>query len=187
MDLEQFNSRIRADNRVRAGSDLHEFMIRAAEDAKKEIVRMTRVYFPQSGIRRAVSRIIGKKIDNSVTIFTPFYTDFGLNLDLGKDVFINSGCCFQDQGGITIGDGTLIGHQVVIATINHDPDPDKRADMILEPVVIGRNVWIGSHATILPGVTIGDGAIIAAGAVVNEDVEERTMVGGVPARFIKKV
>ena len=148
---------------------------------------MTRIYNGPGGIRRSVSKMIGKKVDKSVTIFTPFYSDFGMNITLGEDIFINSGCCFQDQGGITIGDGTLIGHQVVIATINHDPDPDKRADMILEPVVIGRNVWIGSHATILPGVTIGDGAIIAAGAVVNEDVEERTMVGGVPARFIKRV
>lgn len=187
MNLEQFNSRIRADNRVKAGSDLHEFMMKAAEDAKKEIVRMNRVYIAPGGIRRAVSRIIGKKIDPSVTVFTPFYTDFGMNIDLGKDVFINADCCFQDQGGITIGDGTLIGHQVVIATINHDLDPEKRGDMILEPVVIGRNVWIGSHATILPGVTIGDGAVIAAGAVVNKDVEARTVVGGVPAKFIKKV
>jgi acetyltransferase-like isoleucine patch superfamily enzyme len=187
MNLEQFNSRIRADNRVKAGSDLHEFMIDAAEDAKKEIIRMTRVYNGPSGVRRSVSRIIGKKVDKSVTIFTPFHTDFGMNITLGENVFINADCCFQDQGGITIGDGTLIGHQVVIATINHDPDPAKRGDMVLEPVVIGKNVWIGAHATILPGVTIGDGAIVAAGAVVNRDVAERTMVGGVPAKFIKNV
>jgi acetyltransferase-like isoleucine patch superfamily enzyme len=187
MNLEQFNSRIKADNYVRAGSDLHEFMIEAAEDAMKEITCMTRIYNGPGGRRKSISRIIGKKVDGSVTIVLPFHTDFGLNITLGKDVSIDSGCCFQDAGGITIGDGTRIGPQVVITTVNRDEDPGRRGDMVLAPVAIGKNVWIGPHATILPGVTVGDGAIIAAGAVVDEDVGERTMVGGVPARLVKKV
>ena len=102
-------------------------------------------------------------------------------------MFINSGCCFQDQGGIEIGDGTLIGHQVVIATLNHDPDPEKRGDMFPRPVKIGAKVWIGSHATLLPGVTVGEGAIAAAGAVVTRDVPPRSVVAGVPARVIKSI
>ena len=102
-------------------------------------------------------------------------------------MFINSGCCFQDQGGIEIGDDCLIGHQVVIATLNHDPTPDRRKSMISAPVRIGRNVWIGSHATILPGVTVGDDAIIAAGAVVTKDVPAGTIAAGVPAKTIKRI
>ena len=105
---------------------------------------------------------------------------------MGTNVFINSCCCFQDQGGIVIGDGSLVGHCVVIATINHDPNPARRGDEYLKPVTIGKNVWIGSHATILPGVTIGDGAIVAAGAVVTKDVPVGAAVGGVPARVIKE-
>ena len=97
------------------------------------------------------------------------------------------GCKFQDQGGITIDEGALIGHNVVLATINHDLDPAKRQSMIYAPIHIGKNVWIGANATVLAGVTIGDGAVVAAGAVVTKDVEPNTIVGGVPAKVIKKI
>lgn len=109
------------------------------------------------------------------------------NITVGKNVFINSGCRFQDQGGITIGDGVLIGHNVVLATLNHDVDPSKRSNMYPAPITIGCNVWIGANATVVPGVTIGDGAIIAAGAVVTKDVPANVIVGGVPAKTIKKI
>ena len=97
------------------------------------------------------------------------------------------GCKFQDQGGITIDEGALIGHNVVLATLNHMVDPELRAGMTSAPIHIGKNVWIGANATVLAGVTIGDGAIVAAGAVVTKDVAPRTIVGGVPARFIKAI
>ncbi|MDE6691318.1 MAG: sugar O-acetyltransferase, partial [Clostridia bacterium] len=111
--------------------------------------------------------------------------DYVLNITVGKNVFINSGCCFQDQGGIEIGDNVLIGQQVVIATLDHDLNPEKRANMLPASVKIGNCVWVGAHATILSGVTIGDGAVIAAGAVVTKDVPANTVVGGVPAKIIK--
>ena len=88
---------------------------------------------------------------------------------------------------MTLGDGCLVGHNVVFATLNHDVDPARRAVMYPAPIVVGRDVWIGSNATILRGVTIGDGAIIAAGAVVTKDVPPRTVVGGIPARPIRTV
>ena len=115
------------------------------------------------------------------------YASFDGSADDDIAVFINAGCCFQDQAGITFGDGALIGHQVVIATLNHDLDPDNRASMIPAPVVIGKNVWIGSHATVLAGVTVGDNSVIAAGAVVTKDVPPSVVVAGVPARVIKKL
>lgn len=132
-----------------------------------------------------LERLTGRPVPASVMLFPPFTTDCGKNLRLGERVFLNSGCRFQDQGGITIGDDALVGHNVVIATLNHDPDPDLRAATIPRPVVVGSRVWIGANATILPGVTIGDGAVVAAGAVVTKDVPARTVVGGVPARVIK--
>ncbi len=95
------------------------------------------------------------------------------------------GCKFQDQGGIYIGDGALIGHNVVLATLNHAMSPSRRGTMVPAPIRIGKNVWIGSNAAILPGVTIGDGAIVAAGAVVTRDVPENAIVGGVPAKVIR--
>ena len=110
-----------------------------------------------------------------------------LNIINGSIKEMNSCCQFQDQGGITIGDGTLVGPKTVIATLNHHMSPNKRANLIPKPVVIGKNVWIGANATILPGVTIGDGAVIAAGAVVSKDVEANIVVGGVPAKLIKHI
>ena len=97
------------------------------------------------------------------------------------------GCKFQDQGGIYIGDDTLIGHNVVLATLNHAKSPMDRSTMIPAPIHIGKRVWIGSNATILPGVTIGDGAIVAAGAVVTKDVPENTIVSGIPAKAMRTI
>ena len=108
-------------------------------------------------------------------------------IDAGKDVFINSGCHFQDQGGIIIEDGSFIGHNVVLATINHDLDPANNRKNHYAPITIESHVWIGSNATILPGVTIGEWAAVAAGAVVIKDVPPYTVVGGVPARVLKTV
>ena len=144
-------------------------------------------YHTPEEIREIMGRLIGKKVDDSFRMFPPFYTDFGKNITIGKDVFINSGCHFQDQGGIQIGDGALIGHNVVLATINHDLNPEENRKNHYAPITIGAHVWIGSNVTILPGVTLGDWAVVAAGAVVTQDVPPRTVVGGVPAKVLKVI
>lgn len=137
--------------------------------------------------RELFSKLIGKELSDDFRVFPPFTTDFGKNIHIGRNVFINSGCRFQDQGGIYIGDNVLIGHNVVLATLNHEENPQRRGNLCPAPIKIANDVWIGSNATILPGVTIGEGAIIAAGAVVTKDVEENSIVGGVPAKFIRKI
>ena len=144
-------------------------------------------YHTPEELRELMERLTGKKIDASFHLFPPFYTDFGKNISFGKDVFINSGCHFQDQGGITIGDGSLIGHNVVLATINHDLDPKNNRKNHYAPITIGNHVWIGSNATILPGVTIKDWSVVAAGAVVTKDVPSYTVVGGIPAKVLKTI
>ena len=146
----------------------------------------TKYHTPEE-LREIMGRLIGKQVDRSFRMFPPFYTDFGKNITIGKDVFINSGCHFQDQGGIEIGNGALIGHNVVLATINHDLNPKENRKNHYAPIKIGAHVWIGSNATILPGVTIGDWAVVAAGAVVTQDVPTMTVVGGVPAKVLKVV
>lgn len=156
-------------------------------EAQKITMELNTKYHEFEERRKLFSELINQELDEGFRVFTPFYTDFGKNIHLGKNVFINSDCKFQDQGGITIGDDTLIGHNVVMATLNHEEDPERRANLIAAPINIGKKVWIGSNATILPGVTIGDGAIIAAGAVVTKDVEARTIVAGVPAKFVRKI
>ncbi len=126
-------------------------------------------------------------MDKTFGLFPPFYTDCGKNITVGKNVFINSGCKFQDQGGITIGDDTLIGHNVVLATLNHGIAPEERHDLFPAPIHIGKNVWIGANAVVLPGVAIGDHAVIAAGAVVTKDVPANAVVGGIPAKVIRSI
>ncbi len=157
------------------------------QEAIRISMELDNQYHTPEEIREIMGRLTGKKVDESFRLFPPFYTDFGKNITIGRDVFINSGCHFQDQGGITIGDGSLIGHNVVLATINHDLSPLNNRENHYAPIVIEDHVWIGSNATILPGVMIGRWAVVAAGAVVTKDVEEFTVVGGVPAKEIRKV
>jgi acetyltransferase-like isoleucine patch superfamily enzyme len=150
-------------------------------------MEMNTAYHTPEELREIMGRLIGKKVDDTFRLFPPFYTDFGKNITIGKNVFINSGCHFQDQGGITIGDNSLIGHNVVLATINHDLEPENNRKNHYAPIMLGKHVWIGSNATVLAGVTIGDWAVVAAGAVVTKDVPAYTVVGGVPAKVLKTV
>jgi acetyltransferase-like isoleucine patch superfamily enzyme len=136
-------------------------------------------------IRLRLGEIIGIDIHETTTVFAPFYTNFGKFLTIGKRVFINHACSFLDMGGITIEDDVLIGPKVNLITENHPLDPADRRALICKPIVIKRNVWIGAGSTVLPGVTIGENAVVAAGAVVSKDVPANTVVGGIPARQIK--
>jgi len=138
-------------------------------------------------IRKRLSEIIDTTIDESTTVFAPFFTNFGQFIQIGKNVFINHACSFLDMGGITIEDDVLIGPKVNLITENHPLDPLDRRALICRPIVIKRNAWIGAAATILPGVTIGENAVVAAGAVVSKDVAANTIVGGIPAKLIKTI
>ena len=133
------------------------------------------------------AKITAKPVGKNLRIETPFYTDFGKNITVGDDVFINAGCKFQDQGGVYIGDETFIGHNVVLATLDHDIDPAKRYMLHAAPIRIGKRVWIGSNVVITKGVTIGDNSVIAAGAVVTKDIPANVVAGGVPAKVIKEI
>lgn len=185
MDLDAFLSHLNGGKPVQGGSEVHRFMHGVSQEALRLTAEINGSYHEPAELRALFSRLIGKPVDESFGLFPPFYTDCGKNITIGKNVFINMGCKFQDQGGIFIGDGALIGHNVVLATLNHARSPKDRGSMVPAPIHIGRNVWIGANATVLPGVTIGDGAIVAAGAVVTRDVPENTIVGGVPAKIIR--
>ena len=137
--------------------------------------------------RQILSEITGNEIDASTTVFIPFYINFGKFTSIGKNVFINHACSFLDLGGITIENDVLIGPRVNLVTENHPSDPAERRSLITKPIVIKRNAWLGANVTILPGVTVGENAIVAAGAVVAKDVPANTVVGGVPAKFIKSI
>lgn len=187
MDLKEYLNDLKAGKLVIGGSDAHTYMHHISQDAIRIYTKLNNTYHTQEEIVELFSELIGKRVDKSFAMFPPFYTDFGKNISVGKRVFINSGCHFQDQGGITIGDDVLIGHNVVLATLNHGMEPSRRKDMNPSPIVIGNNVWIGSGVTVLPGVSIGDNSVIAAGAVVTKNMPANVVGGGTPAKVLKRL
>ncbi len=183
--LRDFLAHVNRGALIEGGSPHHRFMHRAAQEALRIVAELNTGYRTPEEVRALLTQLTGNEVDESVTLFPPFYSEFGKNITLGNDIFINLGCRFQDTGGITIGDGTLIGHGSTLTTLDHSIDPDRRADMSPAPILIGRRVWLGASVTVVPGVTIGDGAIVGAGAVVTEDVPGHTIVAGVPAKVIR--
>ena len=187
MTVEEFRKTMAETKYIVAGSDLHLAFHAFSQEALKLTAELNGSYHTPEEVRELMSRLTGSVIDESFALFPPFHTDCGKNIKIGKRVFINAGCQFQDQGGIEIGDDVLIGPQTIIATLNHDPDPEKRGGMFAKPVKIGNKAWLGARVTICPGVTIGEDSIVAAGAVFTKDVPPRTVVAGVPAKIIKTI
>ena len=186
MELEAFLQHVKERKPLNT-PEIYEFMNRASDEARRITFELNGAYHSMPEVRDLFARLFGKPVDPSFRVFPPFYTDFGKNITVGKNVFINACCHFQDQGGITLGDNCLVGHNVVFATLNHGFAPEERQSMLPAPIVVGRNVWIGSNSTILQGVTIGDNSIIAAGSVVTKDVLANAIVASVPARFIRSI
>lgn len=137
-------------------------------------------------VRAVFSDLIGKKVDDSFLLIPPFYTANGLDIRVGRNVFVNQNCTFYDLGGLDIGDDVMIGPNVSLITTGHPIEPSqRRAFVVAKPIVIERNVWIAAGATVIGGVTVGENSVIAAGAVVTRDVPPNTLVGGNPARVIR--
>ena len=167
--------------------EIHQLMDDMSNEARRITFQLNAAYHTPDEIRSMLSELFGYQVPDTLRVFPPFYTDFGRNIHVGRGVFINACCHFQDHGGVTLSDGCQIGHNVVFATLNHGLAPEERVSTRPAPITLGKNVWVGSNATILQGVTIGDNAIVAAGAVVTKDVPANTVVGGVPAKFIKSI
>ena len=187
INIEQFRKVMAAKEEICDGSEMFIIFHKLAQEALQITSEINNKYNTPEQIVELFSKLTGTQVDKSFRCFPPFYTDCGKNIKIGKNVFINACCRFQDQGGIEIGDGSLIGHNTTIATLNHDFNPDKRANLHPSPVKIGKNVWIGSDCTILPGVEIGNGAVIGAGSVVTKNIPANSIAVGNPARVIKQI
>ena len=185
--LEELIAALDAGQTITGGSPLHAAMHAQSQRALRITGELNGSYHIEEEIGGLLSELFGAPTAEGFRVFPPFYTDFGRNTRFGRDVFINMGCKFQDQGGITIGDRALIGHNVLIATLNHAMDPAHRADMEPRPVHIGADAWVGANSTILPGVSIGDGAVIAAASVVTRDVPVGMLAVGSPAKVVREV
>lgn len=135
--------------------------------------------------RKQLEVITGQTIDSTTVINVPFQTDFGCHITFVKNVYVNMDVFMTDLGGITIEDDVLIAPGVKILTVNHPLEPSDRHKLELKSVTIKKNAWIGADATIMPGVTVGENAVVAAGALVTKDVPDNTLVAGIPARVVK--
>jgi len=170
-----------------SSKDPEAYKLREASFAtKKLLVRLNNSSDPAE-IRELLSQITASEIDESVAVFTPLYINYGKNTRIGKNVFINFDCVFLDLGGITIEDGVLIAPKVSLLSEGHPVSPNERQSLVPGHIHIRKNAWIGAGATILPGVTVGENAVVAAGAVVSKDVPANTVVGGIPAKHIKNI
>ncbi|MBR1446896.1 MAG: sugar O-acetyltransferase [Alloprevotella sp.] len=187
MTIQEFRAYMATGAPVEGGSAVHQMFHQLSQEALRLTAEINGSYHTPEQLHDLLEQLWGREVPKSVGLFPPFHTDCGKNTVVAPNVFINMGCKFQDQGGITIDEGALIGHNVVLATINHNLRPQHRRSMTYAPIHIGRNVWIGANAVVLPGVSIGDGAVVAAGAVVTKDVPPCTIVGGVPAKKLKEI
>ena len=187
MKLEEYLNYVNEEKRIVGGSPEHIFMTEKLNEALRITHKINNEFHTPDEIQELFAKLTNSELNETLNVIPPFNTDFGKNIHIGQRVFINSGCKMQDQGGIYIGDDVLIGHNACLLTLNHEMDPENRADMHPKPIHIEDKAWLGSNVTVLPGVTIGEGAIVAAGAVVTKDVESNTIVGGVPAKIIKRI
>lgn len=188
MNMDDFIKYCKEGNYIR-GDDKEKapLMYECSQHAIRITTILNNSYHTPEEVRKLFEELTGCKIDESFNCFPPFYTDFGKNITIGKNVFFNVNCCFQDRGGIIIGDGVFIGQNVIISTLNHGFDLPDRNTTYPSKVIIGNNVWIGSGANILPGVSIGDNSIIGAGSVVIKDIPANSVAVGIPAKVIKNL
>ena len=186
MTLQEFQDYVKTGQPLNT-PEIYRFMDDMSEEARRITFELNSSNHDQKEINALLEKLFGRPVGKAFKMFPPFYTDFGKNIHIGDEVFINACCHFQDHGGVYIGDRCQIGHNVVFATLNHGLKAEDRRTMTPAPIVLGKNVWVGSNSTILQGVTIGDNAVVAAGAVVTKDVPADTVVGGVPARKLKTI
>ena len=139
-------------------------------------------------VRAAIGRLLGRAGENP-WVEPPFFCDYGANIRVGNNFYANFNCVILDPGTVDVGDDVLLGPAVQIYTATHPLDAAERASgrELARPIRIGSRVWIGGGAIVLPGVTIGDDAVIGAGAVVARDVPPRVVVAGNPARIVRRL
>lgn len=152
MTIEDFKEYVKT-RKALDTAEIRRFMDKMGNEARRITFRLNTAYHTPDEVRELLSELFGYRVPESFRVFPPFYADFGKNIIVGDGVFINACCHFQDHGGVTIGDGCQIGHTVVFATLNHGLSPEERKFTYPAPIVLGKNVWIGSNTTILQGVT----------------------------------
>lgn len=185
--MEGVIERMRRGERIGEEDPVFGALCAEVEKTRALVAELNAGYHAPEAMRSLLERIWGQPLDASVRMFPPFYTALGKLTRVGRRVFINFGCTFLDQGGITLEDGAFIGPGVRIVTEHHPENPALRYKLLVRPVTVRRNAWIGAGAILLPGVTVGENAIVGAGAVVTRDVPDGSVAVGNPARVIRNI
>ncbi|VUX02890.1 Putative acetyltransferase [Streptococcus constellatus] len=180
-------NKLQSQKEILPGDALLEEIHRIKHQNEVLISELNTGFKTEKKVRGLIAQITGQPIDPSVSISLPFQTDFGHHIHFGKDIFINKEAFFVDLGGITIEDKVMIGPRVMLVTVNHMLEPKKRRGMEFKPILIKKNAWLGAGVTVLPGVTIGENAVIAANSTVTKNVPANTIVAGTPARVIREI
>ena len=185
MTTEQLNDFMLSGNEIKGRSPEHGLMHKVSEEARSITAELNSGYHTREEIRLMMSRLTGREVDKSFGMFPPFYSDYGRNIMLGRNVFINHACTFMDRGGITLEDDVFIGPKVCLITENHGLREEERRTLNSHPIRVCKGAWIGAGAIVLPGVTIGEYAVVGAGSVVTHDVPDHVVAAGNPAKIIK--
>lgn len=179
--------RDRSGRRIAVTDPEHKKIKDVITEAQRIVAELNTGYHDNAEVQAIFSRLTGVEVDKSFWLMPPFYTDFGRNIRVGKDVFVNTCCTFMDRGGIVLEDRVLVAPKVNLVTTGHPVDPEIRRDTISEPIVVRENVWLGLGASVMPGVTIGRNSVVAAHSVVTQDVPDNVIVGGIPAKIIRRI
>ncbi|KAJ1832598.1 hypothetical protein IWW55_002971 [Coemansia sp. RSA 2706] len=159
------------------------------KEAQEKSAKLALVRHEPEKYIEAMRELLGSVGDDKAIIESPVYFDYGKNLHVGKEFYMNYNCTILDCARVDIGDNVLFGPSVQVYTAEHPVDPAERLTGLesARPIKIGNNVWVGGGAIILPGVTIGSGVTIGAGSVVTKDIPDNVVVVGNPARIVKHV
>lgn len=168
---------------------LHPRLVEMLAETREKIYDYNNLRPSQKAEQMAILRELLGRCGENLTVNQPFRCDYGRNISIGDNVFINFNMTILDEAEVTIGNNVFIGPNVSIYTPCHPLVADERNTGVewAEPVTIGNDVWIGGNTVILPGVTIGDGAVVGAGSVVSRDVPEASLVVGCPAHVVRKL
>lgn len=184
MNVKEFLENYKNGKEINMFSEEFQIIYNKMQETEKLLWQYNNTFQSYKNNKDILNKIFETNLDESVIIMPSFHIDIG-NVEFGKNVFINKNCTIMDIGGVVIEDNVQIAHNVSIITPNHNYN--NRNILIPKRIVIKKNVWIGTAAIILPGVTIEENSIVAAGAVVNKDVPSGTIVGGNPAKVIKEI
>ena len=164
-------------------------LLREREACADKTYELNRLRPSQTAEREALIRSLFGKTKRNFTIVSPFYCDYGYNIEIGENFFANMNCVILDGAKVSFGDNVFIAPNCGFYTAGHPLDAERRNKGLeyAYPITVGNNVWIGANVSVLPGVSIGDNSVIGAGSVVTRSIPANVLAAGNPCRVIREI